>query len=152
MTKKTTYKTTEKGLKKLMTELKKREGELREKIKDAIAEAMSQGDLSENEGYDMSIEEQRSNEKRIDELKDKIGHSEIVACDTTKVNLGCKVTLQGEKDVTYEITGEEEANPLEGKISYLSPIGSAVMGKKIGKKVKISTPQGKTTYKISKID
>ncbi len=152
------YKTTKEGLENLVTELKQRESELREKIKQALNEARNQGDLRENDGYSLAIEEQQANEARIAELKEKIENAEIVEssknCDVKecKVNIGNTVTLQGEKEVKYDITGEEEANPLEGKISYISPIGSAILGKKVGDEVKIKTPKGITAYKISKVE
>ena len=152
------YKTTKEGLKNLVTELKQRENDLREKIKQALNEARNQGDLRENDGYSLAIEEQQANEARIAELKEKIDNAEIVEssknCDIKdcKVNIGNTVTLDGEKEVKYEITGEEEANPLEGKISYISPIGSAILGKKVGDEVKIKTPSGIAKYKISKVE
>jgi transcription elongation factor GreA len=153
MSNETTYKTTENGLQKLIAELKRREGKIRKKITDAIAEAQSQGDQSENDGYDLALDQQRDNEMRIEELKEKIDNAEVVKNSSKgKINLGSIVTLSGARELTYEITGEEEANPLEGKISHKSPIGKAVLGKKVGDKIKIKTPQGELEYKVSNIE
>jgi transcription elongation factor GreA len=158
MANKNAYKTTEKGLKKLLKELKERETKIREKVTNALTEAKNQGDLSENDGYSLALDEQQANEARISELKDKIDSAEIVKtadnCDIEdcKANIGNKVTLQNGQEVTYEIVDEESANPLEGKISHISPIGSALIGKKVGEKIKISTPSGETEYTIQKVE
>ena len=86
------------------------------------------------------------------ELKDKIKDAKIIK-DTNKnmVNIGDFVTLKDGKRIRYEITSEHEANPLERKISHKSPIGIAIMGKKVGDKVTISTPKGDIEYTIEKI-
>jgi len=147
------YQTTLSGFKKLKDELIKRETELRAKIADTINEMRNQGDLKENDGYAMALENQYVNEERILELKEKIRTAKVVK-DKNKniVGIGDKVTLKDGKSVKYEITGEEEANPLEGKISHLSPIGQAIMGKKLGAKVTITTPKGANEYTIQAID
>lgn len=147
------YQTTLSGFKKLKDELVKRETELRSKIADTINEMRNQGDLKENDGYAMALEDQHNNEERILELKEKIKIAKIVN-DKNKsiVGLGDTVTLKNGKTVKYEITGEEEANPLEGKISHLSPIGQAIMGKKLNTKITITTPKGSIEYTIEAID
>ncbi|HAM37638.1 MAG: Transcription elongation factor GreA [candidate division WS6 bacterium GW2011_GWC1_36_11] len=146
------YQTTLSGFKKLKDELVKRETELRSKIADTINEMRNQGDLKENDGYAMALESQYVNEERILELKEKIKTTKIVK-DKRKdiVGVGDIVTLKNGKTVKYEITGEDDANPLEGKISYLSPIGKAIMGKKLNAKIIISTPAGNTEYTIEAI-
>lgn len=144
------YLTTEEGLNKLKDELKKREGELRKKIADVLNEMRSQGDLRENDGYSMAIEEQNINEGKIRELKEKIQNAKIVKSESrNKVNVGDTVTLEGKKTLTYTIVSEDEANPLEGKISHLSPLGKEIMGKKV--KEEILFPNGEDRYKIIKI-
>ena len=109
----------------------------------------NQGDLRENDGYSMAIEEQNINEERIVELKEKIRNATVIKDRTkNKVGIGDTVALDGETTLKYEVTSEEEANPLEGKISYLSPIGQAVMNRKVNEKVTISTPKGEKIYTI----
>ena len=146
------YETTKKGFEKLVEELKFREKELRAKIANTLNEMRNQGDLRENDGYSMAVEEQNINEEKIIELKDKIKDAKIIK-DTNKnmVNIGDFVTLKDGKRIRYEITSEHEANPLERKISHKSPIGIAIMGKKVGDKVTISTPKGDIEYTIEKI-
>ena len=146
------YKTTKKGLDKLIEEVRFREKQVREKIADTLNEMRNQGDLRENDGYSMAIEDQNINEERIMELKEKIKNAEVIKDkDKSKVGIGDIVTLKNGKSLKYEVTSEEEANPLERKISYKSPIGMAIIGKKSGQKVTITTPAGSTTYTIEKI-
>lgn len=144
------YLTTKEGLEKLQEEVRKREGELRKKIADTLNEMRSQGDLRENDGYSMAIEEQNINEARILDLKQKIKNAKIVKKkDTNTVNVGDTVTLEGNRSIIYTITSEEEANPLEGKISHLSPFGKEIIGKKVGDK--ILSPNGEDTFRITEI-
>ncbi len=149
MDEKKRYPITVSGLEKLKSELKLRESELREKISNTLNEMRNQGDLRENDGYSMAIEEQNINEERIVELKEKIRNATVIKDRTkNKVGIGDTVALDGETTLKYEVTSEEEANPLEGKISYLSPIGQAVMNRKVNEKVTISTPKGEKIYTI----
>lgn len=144
------YLTTEEGLRKLKDELAKREGELRKKIADVLNEMRSQGDLRENDGYSMAIEEQNINEEKIRDLREKIQNAKIVKSKgKNKINVGDTVTLEGKNTLTYTIVSEDEANPLEGKISHLSPLGQEIMGKKV--KEEILFPNGEDKYKIVKI-
>ncbi len=147
------YQTTKSGLEKLIEELKEREQMIRVRISNTLNEMRNQGDLRENDGYSMAIEEQNINEERISELKEKIKNAHIIK-DRNKsiVGIGDTITLQGEKTLKYEITSEEEANPLEGKISHLSPLGMSVIDKKIGSKIDITTPNGISSYTLKAID
>ena len=146
------YETTKKGLDKLIEEVKYRENELRKKIATQLSEMRSQGDLRENDGYSMAVEEQHINEEKIAELKEKIKNAKVIKdLDKSQVGLGDIVTLRNSKVITYEITSEDDANPLEGKISHKSPIGMAIMGKKVGEKIDIKTPNGIIEYTIEKI-
>lgn len=146
------YETTRKGLDNLIQEVKYRENELRKKIATQLSEMRSQGDLRENDGYSMAVEEQHINEQKIAELRDKIKNARVVKdLDKSQVGLGDIVTLRNSKVITYEITSEDDANPLEGKISHKSPIGMAIMGKKVGETIEIKTPKGVTEYTIEKI-
>ncbi|MGI5897710.1 MAG: GreA/GreB family elongation factor [Candidatus Dojkabacteria bacterium] len=147
------YQTTKSGLEKLVNELKDREKNLRVKIANTLNEMRSQGDLRENDGYTMALEEQNINEERILELKEKIKNAKVIKDKSkNKVGIGDTVILKGEKNLKYEITSEEEANPLEGKVSHLSPIGKSVINKKKGEEVKIETPTGVKKYKIESIE
>ncbi|HMH70179.1 MAG TPA: transcription elongation factor GreA [Candidatus Saccharimonadales bacterium] len=146
------YQITDEGKKELeaeLEELKSRRGA----IADKIAEARDFGDLSENAEYDSAREEQGLVESRIAEIEDILLNAEIIkAGKSSKVALGNKVELKtGSKTVTYSVVGPVEADPLEGKISNESPIGMALMGKKVGDKATITTPKGEMTYEIVKI-
>jgi len=132
-----------------LEELKSRRGA----IADKIAEARDFGDLSENAEYDTAREEQGLVESRIAEIEDILLNAELIKGGSkTKVSLGSKVELRtGKKTVSYSVVGPVEADPLEGKISNESPIGLALMGKKVGDKAAISTPKGEVEYEIVKI-
>jgi len=146
------YQITDEGKKELeaeLEELKSRRGA----IADKIAEARDFGDLSENAEYDSAREEQGLVESRIAEIEDILLNAEIIkAGKSSKVTLGSKVELKTKgKTVTYSVVGPVEADPLEGKISNESPIGVALMGKKVGDKATISTPKGEIIYELIKI-
>ncbi|MFI5212690.1 MAG: GreA/GreB family elongation factor, partial [Candidatus Saccharimonadales bacterium] len=98
-------------------------------------------------------EEQGLLESRIAEIEDIILNAELIkATKSSKVILGSKVELKtGKKTVSYTIVGPVEANPLEGKISNESPIGVALMGKKVGDHATITTPKGEIAYEITAI-
>lgn len=132
-------------LEKELIELKGRRSEIASKI----SEARDYGDLSENAEYDSAREEQGVVETRIAEIEDiLINAEEITSKKGGKVQLGSKVELKNGKTFTYTIVGPVEADPINGKISNESPIGLALMGKKEGESVMISTPRGDTTYKV----
>ncbi len=146
---KKTYQLTSDGRKELEGELEQLKGR-RGEIADKIAEARDYGDLSENAEYDSAREEQGIVETRIAEIEDILMNAEdIKATRSSTIKLGSKVTLTtGKKEVVYTVVGPVEANPLEGKISDESPIGEALMGKKVGEEVTIVTPKGEITYTI----
>lgn len=146
------YQITDSGRKELekeLAELKGRRGEIAEKI----AEARSFGDLSENAEYDAAREEQGLLETRVIEIEDILQHASIIkSADATVVGLGSAVELKNsDRTVTYTVVGPVEADPMEGKISDESPIGQALMGKKVGDEVTISTPKGEIVYTISSL-
>ena len=132
-----------------LDELKSRRGAIAEKI----AEARDYGDLSENAEYDAAREEQGLVESRIAEIEDVLLNAEIIkASKSSSVGLGSKVELKtGKKTVNYHVVGPVEADPLEGKISNESPIGLALMGKKVGDTATISTPKGEIKYEVVKV-
>ena len=146
---------TKEGVAKLAKELKKREGEIRIKLQETLNQMRSQGDLRENDGYSIAIEDFQNNEEKISEIKDKLEKAEVVVKrKSTKVEVGSKVTIEceGGQLKTFDIVGDSEANPLESKVSYKSPIGGSLLEKKKGSKVTIETPAGKMICKIVEIE
>ena len=119
-----------------------------------IAEARSYGDLSENSEYDAAKNEQAKLYGRIAEIEDILSHAVIIEDENEAnglVGLGCKVLVE---DVTtgeqteYKITGSQEANPMEYKLSDDSPFGRAVVGKSIGDTFTVNAPSGSYTMKV----
>ena len=138
------------------TELEQELNELKSKrsdIAEKIANARDYGDLSENAEYDSAREEQGLLESRIAEIEEILQNAVMIEANknTDVVALGSTVELKNGSKVTYKVVGAVEADPLEGKISDESPIGAALMGKKVGDKATISTPKGETTYEIISI-
>lgn len=124
----------------------------RAEIAEAIASARSQGDLAENAEYHAAKEEQARNETRIEEIEHILINSEEIKVpkSDSKVRLGSKVVLKSEDGKTkeFQVVGTVEADPLNGKISDESPIGTALMGRKEGETVEIQTPVDTTSYKV----
>ena len=123
-------------------------------IADAIKTARELGDLSENAEYQSARAEQDRNETRISEIENILQNSEIIKKPRgdSKVQLGSVVKLKGGgKTKEFQVVGTVEADPLSGKISDESPIGTALLGKKVGESVEIHTPTDTTTYKIADI-
>ena len=146
---------TKEGFEKLKKELEKREGKIRSELQETLNQMRSQGDLRENDGYAIAIEDFQNNEEKILEIKERLQRAEVV--EKKKINsvdIGSNVTIecQGGQLKSFCIVGEDEANPLQSKISYKSPIGSSLMGKKKGAKLSIETPSGKTSCTILSIE
>ena len=123
-------------------------------IAEMIAEARSYGDLSENSEYDAAKNEQAKLYGRIAEIEDILSHAVIIEDENEasgRVGLGCKVTVEdpttGER-TTYKITGSQEANPMEYKLSDDSPFGRAVVGKGIGDTFMVNAPAGSYQMKV----
>ena len=148
---------TQQGYQELVDELYRRTHEEREKIKNDIAVARSFGDLSENSEYDEARNDQAKNEARIKELEELIENAVILdesSIDTSVVSLGSAVkilNLNLNVEATYDLVGSNEANPIEGKISDQSPIGSALIGKKSGDEVTVEVPNGTVRMKILEV-
>ena len=146
MAKKQMY--TQQGYQELVDELHYLKHEKREKIKSDIALARSFGDLSENSEYDEARNEQAKNEARIKELEELVENAVILDesnIDTSVVSLGSTVKVKNTDlgvEITYDLVGSNESNPMEFKISDQSPIGAALMGKRAGDKVAVTTPGG----------
>lgn len=121
----------------------------------AIKEARSHGDLSENSEYDAARDEQAKIEARIQELEYKLENATIIDnTDKSTVNVGCDVTIlyvEDEEEDVYSIVGSLEADPFENKISNESPIGSAIIGKKVGDVVDVTANGSSYQVKILKI-
>lgn len=136
------------------TELQKELDELKSRrstIASKIADARDYGDLSENAEYSAAREEQGQVEGRIAEIEEILQNASLIKSKVNgKVEVGNTVELQldGGKKVAYTVVGSVEADPLEGRISNESPIGQALMGKKVGDNVSIKTPSGEASYKL----
>lgn len=146
------FKLTKDGVAELQSELAELKAKLIEVI-DAIKTARDQGDLSENAEYHAAKEEQERVDGRISEIEHILANAEVVSrASNNKIGIGNSVTLKGgRKEVTYHIVDSVEADPLVAKISDESPIGKALIGKKLGDKVEIELPAGKTTYEVVSI-
>ena len=140
----------------LKTELEHLKTVRRKEVAESLEYARSLGDLSENAEYQEARDMQAAIEERIQHLEKVIKEAKIVA-HTKKgdmVGLGSEVTIVKDKDKdnrTYTIVGSEEANIHEHKLSYLSPLGEALMGKAKGDEFTFETPGGKQKYKVLKV-
>ena len=142
------------GLKALEDELESLKVGKRKEVAAKIKEAREQGDLSENAEYDAAKDEQRDIEARIEELEAILKNAEVVVedeVDFDKINVGCTVKVYDitfDEEVEFKLVGSTEANSLEGKISNESPVGQALIGKKIGDQVDVETQAGVIQYKV----
>ncbi len=146
---------TKEGFDNLMKELEYRKNELRDKLRDTVADMRQKGDLSENDGYTTALEENQANETEIAEMEEKVKNAKIVkGTKNGKINIGETVVLEdADKNIQkYQIVGEDEANPMEGKISFKSPLGEAILGKKKGQKVETESPAGKKVWTIKEVN
>ena len=126
----------------------------RPQVLERMVTAREQGDLSENAGYHASKEELSRIDYRLNELKILMRFGEVVEpkASSGQVQIGKVVKLTNGKDFfEYKIVGRLEGDPLNGKISEVSPMGSALFGKREGDKVEVETPDGKISYEIIKI-
>jgi transcription elongation factor GreA len=143
-----------KGYAALEQELKTRQQIERPRIIQAIAEARALGDLSENAEYHAAKEAQSHNEGRVLELESLISRAEIIdvtKLSGTRIMFGATVKLvdeDTEEEKTYQIVGEPEADVRSGRVSILSPIARALMGKTIGDSVEVTTPGGGKSYEV----
>ena len=146
------------GLKKLEDELENLKVVKRKEVAGKIKEAREQGDLSENAEYDAAKDEQRDIEARIEELEKILKNAEVVVeddVDLDTINIGCTVDVydkEFEEEIVFHLVGSTEANSLEGKISNESPVGKALIGKKVGDVVAVETQAGVIEYEVLKIN
>ncbi len=121
-----------------------------------LQKAREDGDLSENSAYQSGKQEQEFIQGRIDELEEILQSATLIKKTNGNgkiVDVGCKVTVSvGGKKHVYTVVGDWEANPTEKKISGSSPLGRALMGRKIGEKAEVEAPAGKLTYTIVEIE
>lgn len=145
------------GYEKFKAEIEHLKKVERPKISQQIAEARDKGDLSENAEYDAAKEAQGLMELKISKLETILANSRILdpeKMDTSKVGVLSKVRLMNKKvnrEVTYTIVSEKEANLREGKISMKSPIGKGLLGKKVGESVEIQAPAGIIPFEVLEI-
>ena len=152
---------TKQGIKELKEELNELTGKKRPALVKRVARARDFGDLSENAEYSNAREELSFAEGRISELEEVLSKAKLIKEEKNTtgkgkqkaVVLGSKVTvnINGQTHV-FNVVGEWEADPTNKKISHSSPLGKALIGKKIGDKVEVEAPVGKILYKVLEID
>ncbi len=153
-----TTKYTKEGYQALVDEMAYLKGEKTEEVKASLAQARSYGDLSENSEYDEAKNEQARVAARIAELEELLNNAEIIDESEMKddvINLGSTVLAYDydmEEEVEYSIVGTNESDPMQGKISDRSPIGSSMIGKVVGDIVNVTTPGGELKFKILSVE
>ena len=145
------------GHARLVDELARCKSTERPAIVEAIEEARAHGDLSENAEYHAAKERQSHNEAQIADLEDRLARAQVIDPTTLsgdKVVFGATVKLLDEDDheVRYQIVGETEADAKAGRISYSSPVGRALIGRRIGDDVEVITPSGEKYYAIEAVE
>ncbi len=149
---------TEDGYNELVNELETRKGKTRREISARIKVALAEGDLSENAEYSESKEEQNKNESRIIVLEHTLKHVKIVKHNEKNkdtIQIGSKVKIRDiefDEIMDYMIVGATEADPVAGKISNLSPLGTQLLGKKKGENVDVTSPGGIVKYEIVEVN
>ncbi len=142
---------TEDGLNEIIAELEDLKSK-RSDIAERIATAREFGDLKENAEYSAAREEQGVVETRIAELEEIVANAEIIdEKDKTKISIGSTVKvkqLKSKKEFEYKIVGSIEVDPMENKISDQSPMGVALLGKKVGETAVVKAPAGEVEYEI----
>jgi len=150
---------TQEGADALRSELQQRKSVLRAEITQAIAEAREHGDLKENAEYHAAREQQSFNEGRIKEIESKLADAQIIDISritpSGKVIFGSTVTLidaDNGQEIRYKIVGEDEADLKVGKISVMSPIARAIVGKRVGDVAVVKTPGGEREYEVEAVE
>lgn len=148
---------TKEGFLELEQELNDLKINKRAEVTKALKEARALGDLSENSEYDQAKNDQEELEKRIKEIEYALSNATIIKADKKKDTVGIGSTVEivydGDEDdpEVYRIVGSREADPFNNKISNESPIAMAIMNRKVGEKVEVSSPDGVYSVKITKI-
>ena len=149
---------TPEGLEKLQKELAYLTETRRKEVADRIRQAREFGDISENSEYDEAKNEQGLLERRIGELQRRVRNVKVVdpsEVEEDAVDLGTRVTLRvvgNGQERTFQIVGANESDPTSGKLSHASPVGKAVLKRKVGENVMVSTPRGATEYEIVNVE
>ena len=149
---------TPEGLEKLQQELAYLTETRRKEVANRIRQAREFGDITENSEYDDAKNEQGLLERRIGELQRRIRNVKVVdpsEAEQDAVDLGTTVTLRvvgNGQERTFQIVGANESDPTSGKLSHASPVGRAVLKKKVGEKVTVTTPRGATEYEIVNVE
>jgi transcription elongation factor GreA len=144
------------GYERQLAELKALREE-RPRIVDAIEEARAHGDLSENAEYHAAKERQGQVEAMVGDLEDRISRANIIDPTTLsgdRIVFGATVSMldDDDKPVRYQIVGPYEADAKIGRISYASPLGKALIGRKVGEEVEVTVPSGDRSYQVEKIE
>lgn len=145
------------GLQELEMEIQELKVNKRKEIAEKIKEARAQGDLSENAEYDAAKEEQAEVEARIVYIEKLLKNVEVIdedEVDLNEVSVGCKVRLfdvEFDEEIDYAIVGSTEADPLHNKISNESPVGEALIGRRVGDTAEVNTPAGLLKFKVLEI-
>ena len=144
------------GYEKLTADLQNLRQE-RPKIVDAIEEARSHGDLAENAEYHAAKERQGQVEAQIAEIEDRVTRAQIIdpaSLSGDRIVFGATVTVLDEDDKKqrYQIVGMTEADARQGRISYDSPLGRALIGRQVGEEVDVTVPSGDRVYQVKKIE
>ena len=144
---------TQEGLDELKAELQLLKDKKVPHLINRVRVAREQGDLSENSEYHAARDELAFVEGRVEELEELISKAKIVTASTSgKVKIGSKVTVKsGKSEHTFHIVGKYEADPMNKKISDESPLGKALLGKKLGHSVEYEAPVGKIVYEVLKV-
>jgi transcription elongation factor GreA len=145
------------GHRALTEEVKRLKTIERPAVIDAIEEARAHGDLSENAEYHAAKERQGHIEASIADIEDRLSRALIIDPTTLtgdKVVFGATVTLvdEDDKEVRYQLVGQQEADARVGRISYNSPLGRALIGREVGDEVEVTTPAGDRYYEVAKIE
>ena len=149
---------TQEGYDKLIADLDELKGPGRQKVAATIAEARSKGDLSENAEYDAAKDAQGMLELKINELEKVMATARVIDAsqlDSSKVTVLSKVTIKNvkmNKEITYHLVSETEADLAAKKISVTSPMGEGLLGKKVGEIAIVETPRGNLEFEIMEIN
>jgi len=148
---------TSEGIKNYENELEYLKAVVRKEVAEKIKVARSFGDLSENSEYDEAKNEQAKVEARIAEIENILKHAKIIdesELTDEHIHIGSKVKVHDfdfDEDTEYQIIGSGEADPFNGKLSDESPVGSALLGHKVGDTITVETPDGEVKFKILEI-